>query len=122
MRSRFAGVIPRTVQSLLAQVSERESKGLQTHTKLSLSFLELYNEKVYDLLEPKEAECPVRENHQGRVIVANLAEVCACARRLCCVFGVCTLALRPRNGLHAWLFTILPSGRCAELRGVQDGV
>ena len=60
-----AGIIPRAVAALLAAAKSET---------LSMSYLEIYNEKVLDLLAPKDYDLPIREN-QGEMIIPNLAAV-----------------------------------------------
>ena len=43
--------------------------------KVLVSYLEIYNEKVYDLLEPKEADLPIREDASKNILIPGLAEV-----------------------------------------------
>ena len=40
-----------------------------------VSYLEIYNEKVYDLLELSDTDLPVREDAMHRILVPDLAEV-----------------------------------------------
>lgn len=42
---------------------------------MSLSYCEIYNEKVYDLLEVKEADLPIREDQNRNILIPGLAEV-----------------------------------------------
>lgn len=73
-----AGIIPRIMSTLFNTIQQRIAAGTQKQcdTKISVSYLELYCEKVYDLLEPKECDLPVREDTNGKVTVAGLAECC----------------------------------------------
>ena len=41
---------------------------------VKVSYLEIYNECVNDLLDPLRKNLSVRENQQGRAIVDNLSE------------------------------------------------
>jgi kinesin family member 22 len=69
------GIIPRAVRLLFRQIADTpSSKGVDF--KVYASFLEIYNEKVYDLLvrNSHSKDLPVRENYNGQVIVANLSE------------------------------------------------
>ena len=40
-----------------------------------MSYLEIYNEKVYDLLDPSETSLNIREDHSRNVVIPNLAQV-----------------------------------------------
>lgn len=94
------GIIPRTVRSVLEQAMARPKiKASTTHSNIVkaterkaevksapteeleaacsvyMSYFEIYNEKVYDLLEPKEGvDCPVREDASRKILIANLKE------------------------------------------------
>jgi hypothetical protein len=74
------GLIPLSVEQLFAQLHTPKphiasATSVLSDVKLSCSFLEIYQEKVYDLLEPKSAECALRENTSNQLVVAGLAEV-----------------------------------------------
>lgn len=64
------GVIPRVVQAMF----EKKGQLLQYQTSLSVSYMEIYKDEVYDLLVTREnaPKLPVRENDVGMVFVANL--------------------------------------------------
>lgn len=91
------GVIPRTVRSVLDQALARPKMKVTTQhsTMVSatetakpkvatpelepschvyMSYFEIYNEKVFDLLEPKETDCPVREDVNRKIVIAGLKE------------------------------------------------
>lgn len=76
--SECQGLIPRFVSDLfenLAQISQNEKLA----AKVSVSFLEIYGEDVYDLNDSKHAErnsLLVRENDGGHVFVQGLQETC----------------------------------------------
>ncbi len=40
-----------------------------------MSFLEIYNEKVYDLLVVKEQDLQIREDQERNIFIPNLAQV-----------------------------------------------
>ncbi|KAK0489541.1 kinesin-like protein [Armillaria luteobubalina] len=65
------GVIPRVVRSLF----ERKAALNHPDTQLSVSYMEIYKDEVYDLLVTREngPKLPVRENGAGQVFVANLS-------------------------------------------------
>lgn len=61
------GVIPRVVREMFAKGRE---------AALSMSYMEIYKDEVYDLLDdtsPSRVKLPVRENDVGQVFVANLS-------------------------------------------------
>ncbi|KAG2008077.1 kinesin, variant 2 [Coprinopsis cinerea AmutBmut pab1-1] len=67
------GVIPRVVRAMF----ERKDTFPQYRTSLSVSYMEIYKDEVYDLLVTREnaPKLPVRENDAGMVFVANLSSV-----------------------------------------------
>lgn len=91
------GIIPRTVRSVLDQAFARPkvkattqqttlfsagetlkpkitTSELEPSCSVYMSYFEIYNEKVFDLLEPKETDCPVREDVNRKIIIAGLKE------------------------------------------------
>ncbi|KAL0232320.1 hypothetical protein PCE1_002662 [Barthelona sp. PCE] len=67
------GLTPRAVEYIFERLN-----GLDCEWELSCSFLELYREKIYDLLSQKsygEKGLSVRENSKGEIIVLNSTDV-----------------------------------------------
>ncbi|KAA1472399.1 kinesin-domain-containing protein [Dentipellis sp. KUC8613] len=64
------GVIPRVVRALF----ERRTSIEQRETSISVSYMEIYKDEVYDLMVDRDnaQKLPVRENDAGQVFVANL--------------------------------------------------
>ncbi|KAF9458221.1 P-loop containing nucleoside triphosphate hydrolase protein [Collybia nuda] len=64
------GVIPRVVKAMF----DKKSNYSQYDVSLSVSYMEIYKDEVYDLLVTREnaPKLPVRENDVGMVFVANL--------------------------------------------------
>ncbi|TFY70314.1 hypothetical protein EVG20_g2693 [Dentipellis fragilis] len=64
------GVIPRVVRALF----ERRASIEQHQTSISVSYMEIYKDEVYDLMVDRDnaQKLPVRENDAGQVFVANL--------------------------------------------------
>ncbi|KAH7919038.1 kinesin-domain-containing protein [Leucogyrophana mollusca] len=64
------GVIPRVVRAMFQQQSTLQ----RSNVALSVSYMEIYKDEVYDLLVNRETapKLPVRENDAGQVFVANL--------------------------------------------------
>lgn len=71
--SEKAGIVPRFIQALFASLSGSEGSRV---AKVRLSFLEVYNETLRDLLSPQTdpADLQIRES-RGQIIVTNLSEV-----------------------------------------------
>nr|GAT58889.1 kinesin-like protein [Mycena chlorophos] len=63
------GVIPRVVEALFDKSASNSA-----NTDISVSYIEIYKDEVYDLLVPRESapKLPVRENEAGMVFVAGL--------------------------------------------------
>lgn len=72
------GVIPRLLSSIYrrSRKIEKDSEGA-TKVEISMSYYEIYNDKVYDLFEPPEkrtpAGLPLRDNG-GKTVVVGLTE------------------------------------------------
>lgn len=72
------GVIPRLLSSIYrrSRKIEKDSEGA-TSAKVSLSYYEIYNDKVFDLFEPPEKRTftglPLRDNG-GKTVVVGLTE------------------------------------------------
>ncbi|KAI6779933.1 Kinesin-like protein-like protein [Emericellopsis cladophorae] len=73
------GVIPRLLSGVFRRGKKitRESGG-ETTVQVALSYYEIYNDKVFDLLEPPEKRTatglPLRAEASGRTVVAGLSE------------------------------------------------
>ena len=73
------GVIPRLLSSVFRRGKKimKDSDG-QTTVQVALSYYEIYNDKVFDLLEPPEKRTPMglplRAEANGRTVVAGLSE------------------------------------------------
>ncbi|OMP81507.1 Kinesin-like protein KIF22 [Diplodia seriata] len=70
------GVIPRLLSSIYRRCRKLEKDG-DTQVEVSLSYYEIYNDRVYDLFEPPEkrtaAGLPIRDNN-GKTVVVGLTE------------------------------------------------
>ena len=72
------GVIPRLLSSIYrrARKIEKDSAG-EKQVEVSMSYYEIYNDRVYDLFEPPEhrtpAGLPIRDNN-GKTVVVGLTE------------------------------------------------
>jgi DNA uptake protein ComE-like DNA-binding protein len=67
------GIIPRAMDALFAEMAEEEVAGTCTEHTLTMSYLEIYNEKVKDLIDPKE-DLPIRAQQDGTIFIPNLGE------------------------------------------------
>ncbi|KAL8594498.1 hypothetical protein ACOMHN_024943 [Nucella lapillus] len=75
------GMIPRVIHNLFHKLSSTSSSmgptsavhAVPSH-KVSFSYLEIYNEKVQDLLNPSETDLPIREDANRNIFVAGLTE------------------------------------------------
>ncbi|XP_039053350.1 kinesin-like protein KIN-12B [Hibiscus syriacus] len=69
------GLTPR-VQHLFDRINEEQIKHADKHLKYQIcySFLEIYNEKVTDLLDPNQRNLQIREDVKYGVYVENLKE------------------------------------------------
>ncbi|KAJ3496514.1 hypothetical protein NMY22_g19800 [Coprinellus aureogranulatus] len=67
------GVIPRVIQAMF----DKQESLTEHEVSLSVSYMEIYKDEVYDLFVPREGapKLPVRENEVGMVFVANLSSV-----------------------------------------------
>ncbi|KAJ1484933.1 P-loop containing nucleoside triphosphate hydrolase protein [Baffinella frigidus] len=65
------GIIPRLVADLFARVNQ---EGDVWRRDVSVSFLEIHNDDIHDLLDQTPKVCTLREDAAGGVVVANLEE------------------------------------------------
>jgi hypothetical protein len=70
------GMIPLAVADLLSKLAQRQSRS-QTRWTLGVSYLEIYKERVYDLLSatPGSADLAIREDQLRNILVPGLTEV-----------------------------------------------
>ena len=70
------GLIPRTVQAIFDQAeSVRSAAGAGSSFEVRLSFLELYNEEIIDLLSGTGISISIREERDGRIVWSGVREV-----------------------------------------------
>ena len=62
------GIIPRVVNQLFQEI-ERQSATGDMRFQVTVSYMEIYNEKVYDLLEFKDADLPIREDSAHNILI-----------------------------------------------------
>eukprot|EP01125_Pyxidicula_operculata_P018839 TRINITY_DN6742_c0_g1_i2.p1 TRINITY_DN6742_c0_g1~~TRINITY_DN6742_c0_g1_i2.p1 ORF type:complete len:320 (-),score=31.36 TRINITY_DN6742_c0_g1_i2:34-993(-) len=68
---RDPGLIQRSLSTILQLIEEN---GLQNKVNINLSYFEIYNNKVYDLLNPNGTELAVRESNKN-IVISNLHHV-----------------------------------------------
>merc|ERR1712168_1404230 len=71
--STLPGVIPRTLQYLLNRLRELDSSA-GSSSELGMSYLEVYNEKIKDLLSTEEKDIKIREN-SGEITLSGLVKL-----------------------------------------------
>ena len=70
------GLIPRTVQSILERAEDtRLTSGAGASWECRISFLELYNEEIIDLLSASGSSISIREERDGRIIWSGVREI-----------------------------------------------
>ncbi|XP_069044491.1 kinesin-like protein KIF22 [Lepisosteus oculatus] len=69
------GIIPRAVRELFQLVREQQAlpQGSEWDCSIGMSYLEIYNEKVLDLLEPRDQDLPIREDRERNIVIPGLA-------------------------------------------------
>ncbi|CAM4566617.1 unnamed protein product [Lepidochelys olivacea] len=70
------GVIPRALRDVLQMTREASSSpsGEEWDYSVSMSYLEIYQEKVLDLLEPSQQDLPIREDRDRNILIPGLTE------------------------------------------------
>lgn len=66
------GVIPRAVQEVFHLVRLRQRREDGWDYAVDMSYLEIYNEKVLDLLSPSTLDLPIREDKDRNILVPGL--------------------------------------------------
>lgn len=66
------GIIWQMAESLFGKCAE--ILGALFSIEMSVAYMEIYNEKVYDLLSPEMRPLPVRDDSDGKVVVQGLTE------------------------------------------------
>ncbi|MBN3307097.1 KIF22 protein, partial [Amia calva] len=69
------GVIPRAVRDLFQLVREQRAQpeNQDWEYSIGMSYLEIYNEKVLDLLERGEQDLPIREDREHNILIPGLS-------------------------------------------------
>ncbi|KAK1151976.1 kinesin-like protein KIF22 [Acipenser oxyrinchus oxyrinchus] len=70
------GVIPRAVRDVFQMVREESvlPASQDWEYSVSMSYLEIYNEKVLDLLEPQDQDLPIREDKDKNILIPGLTQ------------------------------------------------
>ncbi|XP_071944163.1 kinesin-like protein KIF22-A [Antedon mediterranea] len=68
------GIIPQAIVDVFAKISEEKLKTSSWEYQVYISYLEIYQEKVFDLLEPKDQDLTIRQDRQNKIVIPNLSE------------------------------------------------
>uniref|UniRef100_A0A8D0JP63 Kinesin-like protein n=1 Tax=Sus scrofa TaxID=9823 RepID=A0A8D0JP63_PIG len=68
------GVIPRALMDLLQLTREEGAEGRPWALSVTMSYLEIYQEKVLDLLEPSSGDLVIREDCRGNILIPGLTQ------------------------------------------------
>lgn len=68
------GIMVLTLQDLFLQATKREK---EERFKITLSYLEVYNESIKDLMNPDNEECVIQEDPIRGVIASGITELVA---------------------------------------------
>ncbi|KAG9267339.1 kinesin-like protein KIF22 [Astyanax mexicanus] len=66
------GVIPRAVREVFQLVNTQERDQDEWKFSVEMSYLEIYNEKVLDLLSPSSQDLPIREDKDRNIVIPGL--------------------------------------------------
>ncbi|XP_021022689.1 kinesin-like protein KIF22 isoform X2 [Mus caroli] len=68
------GVIPRALMDLLQLAREESAEGRPWDVSVAMSYLEIYQEKVLDLLDPASGDLVIREDCRGNILIPGLTQ------------------------------------------------
>ncbi|XP_072455214.1 kinesin-like protein KIF22 isoform X3 [Notamacropus eugenii] len=68
------GIIPRALKDLLQLTREEGAEGRPWAFTVSMSYLEIYQEKVLDLLAPASGDLVIREDRWGNILIPGLTQ------------------------------------------------
>lgn len=68
------GVIPRALKDLLQLTREEGAEGQPWALSVHMSYLEIYQEKVLDLLDPASGDLVIREDCRGNILIPGLTQ------------------------------------------------
>ncbi|KAJ8245879.1 hypothetical protein GJAV_G00261280 [Gymnothorax javanicus] len=66
------GIIPRAVREVFNLVRAQVKEGDEWDYSIGMSYLEIYNEKVLDLLSPSTQDLPIREDKDRNILIPGL--------------------------------------------------
>ncbi|KAJ7374086.1 Kinesin-like protein kif22 [Desmophyllum pertusum] len=69
------GLIPRCAAELFKLIGSQQDLISQWKYKVLFSYLEIYQEKIKDLLDPKKDDLPIRQDRQQNILIPNLTEM-----------------------------------------------
>ncbi|KAG8365138.1 hypothetical protein BUALT_Bualt18G0073200 [Buddleja alternifolia] len=74
--SGLQGIVPRIFQNLLSEIQKEQgnSDGKQINYQCRCSFLEVYDEKIGDLLDPTQRDLEIKDDTKNGFYVENLTE------------------------------------------------
>ena len=64
----FRGLIPRVAEYIM------NDKSMETSSQLGVSFIEIYQEQIQDLLDSSKKDIVIREDSKGNVQLANVTQ------------------------------------------------
>ncbi|KAM7452004.1 Kinesin-like protein kif22 [Porites harrisoni] len=68
------GLIPRCAAELFKVIDSQHAATTDWKYKILFSYLEIYQEKINDLLDPKKTDLPIRQDRHENIIIPNLTE------------------------------------------------
>jgi len=68
------GIIPRALREVF-EVAKRHSQQKADTIRISVSYFEIYNDKVNDLADLTKQDLPIRQDSQNRIVISGLSEV-----------------------------------------------
>lgn len=68
------GVIPRALMDLLQLTRDESAEGRPWDLSVTMSYLEIYQEKVLDLLDPASGDLVIREDCRGNILIPGLTQ------------------------------------------------
>ena len=73
--SKEQGIAQRSVKDLFKQIERQKQETSTRQTSVFVSFLQIYNEKVFDLLNPTSASLVVKKQSSAKVQGASLDQL-----------------------------------------------